>query len=516
MLVHHFLEDSAARHPSKTALVCDDRRWTYRQLNSMADGVAGQLRAGGIRRGDRVCIQLQNSVEAVAAIFAILKAGAVFVVLNPTTKAAKVRHIINDSGARCFMTSSAGGAGLQRAVADCPGLDRVMLVPGSPSWAPTPGKVLEEFSMNASRDRPDGEDAEVVRCIDADLASLIYTSGSTGEPKGVMLTHLNMVCAAESITGYLQNTSEDVILNVLPLSFDYGLYQVLMSVKLGATVILETSFAYPGQALRKISQEGVTGFPVVPTMLAVLFQFELHSSNLQSLRYMTSTGAVLPMAHVKRLRALLPHVRFYSMYGLTECKRVSYLSPDKIDKKPDSVGQAMENVEVFVVNEEGGPVGCETVGELVVRGSTVMRGYWGDQQATDRVLRPGFLPGERFLHTGDLFRMDSDGDLFFIGRMDDMIKSRGEKVSPKEVEGVLCALEGVLEAAVVGVDDATLGQAIKAVVRVAPQSGLDERAILRHCSRHLENFMVPQRVEIRSELPRTAAGKVDRRALVGK
>jgi acyl-CoA synthetase (AMP-forming)/AMP-acid ligase II len=322
-----------------------------------------------------------------------------------------------------------------------------------------------------------------------------------------MLSHLNMVSAATSITTYLENTELDVILDALPLSFDYGLYQVLMAVKLGATVVLERTFAYPHVILEAIPREHVTGFPLVPTMSAILLQLNLSQYDLSSLRYMTSTGAPLPTRHIRELRRLLPHVRIYSMYGLTECKRVSYLAPELIDSRPDCVGRPMPNVEAYVVDEHGKRLSAG-VGELVVRGANVMQGYWERPEETERTLRPGPLPGERVLHTGDIFRMDQDGYLYFVGRNDEIIKTRGEKVSPREVENVLYTCEQVVDAAVIGVDDEILGQAVKAIVTVKEGTAVSKAAILGHCANHLEPFMVPKIIEIRQTLPRTATGKI--------
>ena len=346
-------------------------------------------------------------------------------------------------------------------------------------------------------------------CIDLDLAALIYTSGSTGTAKGVMLTHLNIVSAATSITHYLENTENDVILNVLPLSFDYGLYQLLMAFKLGATLVLERSFTYPGAVLERIGEEGVTGFPIVPTIAALLLQLDLSQFDLGSLRYVTNTAAALPVSHIERLRKLLPAAKLYSMYGLTECKRVSYLPPEQLDIRPDSIGRGMPNEEVYLVDDDGHRV-SSGVGELVVRGSNVMAGYWEMPEETARALRPGPFPGERVLYSGDLFRIDDEGYLYFVGRKDDIIKTRGEKVSPREVENALCGCEGIAEAAVVGVPDEILGHAVKAVVTLAAGSRLTERDIMRYCADHLEDFMVPRIIEIRPLLPKTGSGKIDK------
>jgi acyl-CoA synthetase (AMP-forming)/AMP-acid ligase II len=348
-------------------------------------------------------------------------------------------------------------------------------------------------------------------CIDIDLAALIYTSGSTGRPKGVMLTHLNILSAATSITTYLENTPDDVILNVLPLSFDYGLYRVLMAFKIGGTIVLERSFTYPYALIQTILRENITGLPIVPTISSVLLQLDLSTIKLPSLRYITNTAAALPTEHIRRLRDVFPHVKIYSMYGLTECKRVSYLPPDQIASRPTSVGRGMPNEEVYIVDENGRKLPPGVVGELVVRGSNVMKGYWDLPAETDKMLKPGPLPGEKVLHTGDLFRMDEEGYLYFFGRKDDIIKTRGEKVSPKEVEDVLYALDGIAEAAVIGVPDEILGQAIRAVITLRETARLTEQDVLRHCSEHLESFMVPQSAVFVSSLATTASGKINKR-----
>jgi len=351
--------------------------------------------------------------------------------------------------------------------------------------------------------------------IDLDLATIIYTSGTTGNPKGVMLSHLNMVSAINSITQYIQNREDDIIINVLPLSFDYGLYQVLMAFKFGGTVVLEQSFTYPFQIIQRMMEEKVTGFPGVPTIFAILLSLKNpENQELPHLRYITNTAAALPPAHVEQLATLFPHVRIYSMYGLTECKRVSYLPPEDILRKPSSVGFAIPNEEVWIEDENGQRAAPGIVGELVVRGSNVMRGYWGLPEETAQVLKPGKYPGEVVLHTGDLFRTDDDGCLYFIGRKDDMIKSRGERISPKEIEQCLCELEEISEAAVIGIPDDILGQAIVAYVRCSTENKVSEKSVLKHCQENLEDFMVPREVRFIEEFPKNSNGKIDKRALI--
>jgi amino acid adenylation domain-containing protein len=470
------------------------------------------LIAAGIDRGDRVAICLDNSVDAVISIFAILKAGAVLVLLNPTTKIEKLTYLLNNSVAKGLVVKGSRIRDLGPCLTDTPGL-QILAISGDNTSAETGGRRLlmlnTLFAENGESVPPPPK-----RCIDIDIAALIYTSGTTGNPKGVIMSHLNMVSAAASVTEYLRNTADDVIFNVLPLSFSYGLYQVLTAFKVGATVILERSFTYPHAALQRLMEERATGFAIVPTISAVLLQLDLSAYRFPSLRYLTNAGAALPAEHVVPLRKLFPSTQLFLMYGLTECKRVSYLPPDQLDVRPDSVGKAMPNVEVYIVNEQGKRLPAGEVGELVVRGSNVMRGYWNLPEETDKMLRPGPVPGERVLFTGDLFRMDHEGYLYFIGRRDDIIKSRGEKVSPAEVERVLYRLEGVSMAAVVGVPDSILGSAVKAVITLKENARLTENDVMRHCARYLEDFMVPKLVEFRDTMPRTAAGKIDKLELM--
>ena len=513
MQVEEFLERSAQRFPDKTALVCGNRRLTYREIEEQSNRLAHELLRTGVQRGDRVAVYMDNSVVAVLSVFAILKAGAVFLVLNPTTKSEKLAYILNDCRATALVTDVRKLGCIQNAVVTSPDLHNIFLA-GSDSDVHVEIDRQLIYLENILNQTELSNQPPPKRSIDIDLAALIYTSGSTGKPKGVMLTHLNMISAATSITTYLENVPEDIILNVLPLSFDYGLYQVLMGFKMGATVILERSFAYPYDVVQRLVREKVTGFPIVPTISAILLQLDLKTFDFSSLRYITNTAAALPTHHIQQLRACFPHVQLFSMYGLTECKRVSYLPPNQIDIRPTSVGRGMPNEEVYIVDEEGRRLGPGMVGELVVRGSNVMKGYWERPEETSRVLRPGLLPGEKVLYTGDLFKTDDEGFLYFVGRRDDIIKTRGEKVSPREVEDVLYSLDGITEAAVVAVPDPVLGNTIKAVVTLQEGVSITERDIIRDCAQRLEDFMVPKSVEFRSGLPKTPSGKICKRELV--
>ena len=514
MLVEQFLEISAQLHPEKTALICGDERFTYWQIEEQANRLANAFIAAGVQRGDRVVIFLPNSVEAVLAIFATLKAGAVFVVVNSTTKTDKLVYILNNCRASAMVVNGGRRAPDIACWTSTPHLKSVFTVGATPTQtADIQTANKSTIAVEDTREKDGNTLAPAKRCIDIDLAALIYTSGSTGRPKGVMMTHLNIISAATSITAYLENTRDDIVINVLPLAFDYGLYQLLMMFKVGGTLVLHDSFAFPIVILEKIVRERVTGFPIVPTILAILLQMDLSKFSFPDLRYISNTAAALPVEHIHKLRALFPHVKLYSMYGLTECKRVSYLPPDQIDIRPASVGRGMPNEEVYIVDDEGRRLGPNVVGELVIRGSNVMKGYWELPEETDRCLKPGPLPGEKLLYSGDLFRMDEEGYLYFVGRKDDMIKTRGEKVSPREVEDVLYSLEGVAEAAVIGVPDPVLGSQIKAFLTLRPGAQLTQQEVLRHCSARLEDFMVPRFVEFCESLPKTESGKISKRAI---
>ncbi len=509
MLVHEYLETSACRTPDKLALICDGQRLTYRQVDERANRLANGLVAAGVQRGDRVAIWLPNSVETVLAIYATLKAGATFVVVNATTKADKLAYVLDNCQARCLFAPASRASEAVATMQEVPSLALGLLCGSGAEGAASSDGLgsLDALLAPSPPTRP------AVPCIDLDLACLIYTSGSTGEPKGVMSTHANVAFAANSIIRYLENVPDDIVIDVLPLSFDYGLYQLLMTFTFGGTLVLERSFAYPAATLKRIEEERVTGLPGVPTVYAMLLQMDLSRFDLSSLRYLTNTAAALPVEHIQRLRDAFPWARLYSMYGLTECKRTLYLPPEELDRRPGSVGIAIPGTEVWLEDEDGRRLGAGEVGELVVRGSHVMQGYWGDAQATAQRYRPGRYPAERLLYTGDLFRTDEDGFLYFVARQDDIIKTRGEKVAPKEVEAVLYRLPGVVEAAVIGVPDPLLGQAIKAFLVCVPDAHLTERDVLRHCSQHLEDFAMPKQIEFRTALPKTESGKVQKRAL---
>ncbi len=465
-------------------------------------------RASG--KGDRVVIVTPNSVETIVAIFGILKAGGVFLVVHHSIKEKKLAYILNDCGARGIVLFQNQLPAFAAVLETCESL-QCMVVCGDEKGDLPQGRVPAVFYEGVMKNEPPLEQSPVMS--EQDLACLVYTSGSTGEPKGVMEPHTCVDFATSSIITYLENTAEDIVLNCLPLSFDYGLYQPLMVFKFGGTLVLERSFMFPTAILKKIEKERVTGFPAVPTIFSILLQMDLSAYDLSSLRYISNTAAALPVSHIERLCAKFPQASLYSMYGQTECKRVLYLPPHELKKRPGSVGIAIPGTEVWIEGPDGERLPPGSTGQLVVRGRHVMKGYLNKPNETACTFGPGRFPDEGLLYTGDLFSQDQEGFLYFISRADDIIKTRGEKVAPKEIENVLYLLPSVVEAAVVGVPDELEGEAIKAYI-VSRDKALSAKDVISHCKKHLESFMVPKYVEFRDSLPKSSAGKIARRDIV--
>ena len=517
-LVHDWLSRSARRFPEKEALIFGEERWTYKELEKHTQYLAAFLSSAGLKRQDRAVIFLDNCSEAVISIYGILKAGAIFVPLDGTLKARKLKYILQNCSPKFLITHVQKARVVDEALKnndiDCKILwvgeeEKIPkdLATCSFSWKNLFSQTNEILGQ-AKNSSP------LPRCIDVDLAALIYTSGSTGQAKGVMETHHNIISAARSIIQYLDNSEDDIIFDVLPLSFDYGLYQIIMTFMFGGTIVLHNSFLYMHQILEIITREKVTGFPVVPTIVAMLLRMkDLKKYDFSRLKYISNTAAALPVEHIRKLRDLFPNTKIYSMYGLTECKRVSFLPPQYLAEKPSSVGKAMNNCEVFLVDKQGKEVQAGQEGELVIRGSNVMQGYWNDLELTERTFRKGLYPDDRMLYSGDFFRKDKEGFLYFLGRKDDIIKSRGEKISAKEIENTMCTMPGILEAAAIGIADEILGQVVKIFVVIEKESSLTKNDILKFCSANFESFAVPKDIVIMAELPKTANGKIDKKQL---
>jgi amino acid adenylation domain-containing protein len=482
--VEELLYRSARRYPGKAAVICNGRHYSYEWVHGEAARLAASLSRNGVQPGSRVGICLENSIDAIVWMFAVAIARATFFILSPQMRPDRLQAIQTDARATAMIARDGS------------------LVRLKPDTATTAVGQVPRAEGPMRADLPD-----------EDLAAIVYTSGSTGTPKGVMLTHANLCAAASSITTYLANTADDVIFSVLPLSFTYGLGQVTTAFLSGATLVLGRSVAYPRAVLDTLAREQVTGLPLVPTMATLLLRHGLAQQRLPSLRYITNAAAALSEDRVRQLQQAVPRAEIFSMYGQTECQRATFLSPELLDTHPASVGRAIPGATVAVVNEHGNDVPPGTAGELVVRGPQVMRGYWNQPEATAQALRQR-PDGEQWLFTGDLFRQDADGLLYFVERRDALIKSRGEKVAPRAVEEVISRLPGVADVGVYGIPDELLGHAVAAAVTLEPGASLTPLEVQRHCLVHLESYMVPKVIEIRASLPTTTTGKINRAALL--
>jgi amino acid adenylation domain-containing protein len=507
-LVNHLLERQAQVAPERLALVSGTDRVKYGELEVRANRLAHALIEGGVTRGDRVAIMLENGIDAVTAIFGTFKAGAAIMMLHPSSRGERLQHIVEDAAPSAFVSDDRhiDSSGLDIATHES-----IRLIVSSASDVAEPSNSsLVGWTQLASF--PDS--APAVTAASTDLANLAYTSGSTGPPKGIMSAHRNMLAAIVAIDRYLGNRPEDVILGALPLSSSYGLYQPFLATTVGACVVLDSGITFPARTVELMEAEGVTALPGVPTHFATLLRFpSLLAGRLQTLRYLTNAGAGIPPANVKRLRELLPHVVIYSMYGMAECTRISYLPPEQVDARPDSVGIAIPGTEAFVIRDDGTRVRVGEIGELVVRGPHVNIGYWHAPELTARTFRKDTASGETLLHSGDLFSQDSDGFLYFVARRDDIIKVGGEKVAPGEVEDAVSRLESVAEVAVVGVPDELLGNVVLVTVVAKPGHILTERMVRMHCLAMLEDHMRPKHVLVVDALPQLPGGKIDKERL---
>lgn len=506
-LLHETLLSSGERGSDREAVVAGAERLTYAELRDRALRLARALQELGVGRGDRVAIFMDNSAGCATAVYAAMLAGGVFVVVNPQTKEDKLLYVLDDCEATVLLTE---GALTRTALSAAATASSVTAVIAASAPAGIDGAL--SFDDVVASSEPDPRPAGT---IPLDLAALIYTSGSTGFPKGVMMTHQSMVFAAGSISQYLRLERDERILGVLPLAFDYGLYQLLMAIRMGGALVLERSFAFPAQIVKRVEDEEITVFPGVPTVYATLLSMRRSMEfELPTVRRVTNTAAALPATFHSELGRIFPNGLVFAMYGLTECKRVSYLEPELLERKPTSVGRAIPGTETMVLREDGTPVQPGETGILYVRGPHVMAGYWRKPEQTAEMIVEGPLPGERMLCAQDHFTVDDEGFLYFVGRTDDIIKTRGEKVSPIEVENALFDVDGVKEAAVAGVPDDVLGEAIRAFVVLDDGAALTEQDVIAACRTRLENFMVPREVVFLDALPTTATGKVRRKSLL--
>ena len=517
-LIHQFIVSSAQCTPGATALLFKDQSLDYTGLQRQVMASASGLLALGVGPGERVAIYLPKQPETVFGIFGAAAAGTCFVPVNPLLKPRQVAYILAHCNVRVLITSGQRLKLLEEVLADCPDLHTVVVVEEQP---PELAAGIRQTVIGYPLFSSAGDSIAPHRRIDTDMTAILYTSGSTGNPKGVVLSHRNMVAGARSVASYLGNTPEDRILAVLPLSFDAGLSQLTTAFSVGASAVL-MDYLLPRDVIRAVARYQVTGLGAVPPLWNQLVGLEWPAEAVQSLRYITNTGGAMPVPTTRALQKTLPNTQIFLMYGLTEAFRSTYLPPDQVNTRPESMGKAIPNAEILVVNERGEECKPRDPGELVHRGALVSLGYWNDPDKTAERFKPS--PGrppeipitELAVWSGDQVMKDEEGYLYFISRKDEMIKTSGYRVSPTEVEEVIYGSGLVAGAAALGLPHATLGQAIAMVAshhEGAPDTGQLEEQLLAHCRRELPNFMVPLVVIVRDSLPHNANGKIDRRAL---
>jgi amino acid adenylation domain-containing protein len=505
-LIQESLFNSAAEYPDKEAVVCGDRRISYQDLEKASNQLASFLLSIGLKRGDRIGIFSAKCVEEVIAIFAVLKAGGVFIHVNPQFKERQLAHVLDDCGigvllvhpakARILSKPEVPAASLRHVIALAPDLD-------------LPDDRFSELHALSDVLRDGSPDPVANELGEDDTASIIYTSGSTGPPKGVIVTHRIFHDSTVASVSVLANHSGDRLISVTPLSFDGALSQLFTAFHVGGSLVQQPS-AFPQDIVATLLAEGITGFHSVPSLWGLLLseQSPLARHEYPHLRYVSIIGEVVPRRLLAELRRLLPGTRIYVMYGTTEAFRSTYLVAGEATGKDTSVGRPFPGVEISIEDANGAFCAAGQVGEIVHRGTFVSPGYWNDTGESDEIFDGNAV------RTGDLGYLDEDGYLYFEGRRDAMIKIQGYRVSPEEVEECLYEIPVVNEAAVVAVDAPNVGLQLKAVIACKAASALSEADVIKHCRRLLPYYMVPGIVEFRSALPRTASNKIQRSTLV--
>lgn len=489
---------AAARDPGKVALRRKHSTWTYGDLTRGAAAAAARLREHGLEPGDRVGLLFRNCPEYVAWFYGALAARLAVVPLNVQERANVLAVQVAHGGARLVVgdPDHPEWSALRGALPDAV----PMLTVPAEDHEESAARFLQAVQARA------GQALESPSVARDDLAMLLYTSGTTGRPKGVMLSHGNLVANNVTIIEYLRLGPGDVGLTVMPFHFSYGNSVLHTHLGAGATLLLEDNLAYPLVVMQRLQNERVTGFSGVPSTFAILMsRTRIEDFDLGAMRYLTQAGGAMTRAAIQRMRELVPSARFFVMYGQTEATaRLTYLPPERLDEKLGSIGKALAGIDIEVRGLDGKVLPPRQTGELCARGPNIMLGYWRDEAATREAVVDGWL------RTGDLAHTDEDGFLYIDGRVVEMIKVGSFRVSPLEVEEVLATLPGIAEMAVASMPDELLGQAVKAVLVLRDGATLDEREVKAHCRARLAAYKVPKVVEFARELPRTSSGKIQR------
>ncbi len=491
-LVHHFLSTSAKTYGDKNAIVYGKTQASYCDLAGYAHTIAHWLLENGLNIGDRVAILTDNPIHYVSCYFGILQAGGIVVGLNTQTTERTLGVTIDDCTPSFVLISERSRKYLAFAES----------LPST--TAAEIDTLLRTFSIT-------GKNISQIKVplSTHDLAQIIYTSGTTGKPKGVMLTHGNLIANTLSTVEYLQLSHQDTLMAVLPFFYSYGNSLFLTHIAVGASLIVNQSFVYPNVILDQMVKEKVTGLSGVPSTFALLMhRSAVRDYTFPCLRYLTQAGAAMSPSLANQLNEIFPNIDIYIMYGQTEAApRLSYLAPEELKKRPGSIGRAIPGVTLEVLKNDGTPAGLREVGEIVASGANIMKGYWQRPIETELALRDGKL------WTGDLAYYDEDGFLYMVSRKSDMIKCGSHRIAPKEIEEVLLELEGLVEVAVTGVEDTILGEIICAYLVKSQNNEMSEKDIMKYCKQNLPSFKVPHKIIFLDELPKSNSGKIQKNLL---
>jgi len=513
MLIHNFLENSAANYPDKVAVIHDDQRTTYAQLNTQATNLATHLQANGITRGHRVALLLENSIDYITAYYATLKSGATAAPLNPGLKPDGLQYLLNDLEPSAIIANFKAERLLKAVNLDHLNLKALIISNPKQKWAGTPYKVqtLEETTMAEGP-------VSVCQCVSVanispdDLSSIIYTSGSTGKPKGVMLSHKNIVSNTNAICQYLSITPSDIQMVVLPFFYVMGKSLLNTHIAAGATIVINNRFMYPADVVNQMIQEQVTSFSGVPSTYAYLLNrspLASRKDELSALRYCSQAGGHMAKSIKLALRQALPtHTQIVIMYGATEAAaRLTYLPSTYFETKIESIGKPIPNVTVRILDEQHQEVPAGKEGVLIADGPNIMMGYWKDPQDTARVLT---MHG---YSTGDTGYRDSEGFLYVTGRKDGLVKVSGHRVNPVEIEDFLISTDLLIETAVLGLPDELMGNKLVALI-VPKDERCSPKALMENCAGSLPNHKRPTTIISVRALPKNANGKIDRQKCI--
>ena len=514
-VLHDILFSTANKKPDKEALFFKDDTMRYKDVAAQSRNLASLLMTIGVAKGERVAFLLEKRFEKVISIFGISATGGVNVPIKRLSQPHQVAYILKNCGAKVFITTSSRFENMKKELVELETLEAIILLDGESQFENPQVRLIDWAEVE---DRKVSSDFLWPKIIESDLAAILYTSGSTGQPKGVILNHLNIVSGAKSVSEYLENTENDRLLSILSFGFDYGLSQLTTSFLCGAQLVL-LDHLFNKDIITAVEKYNVTGLAAVATTWNQLVQSEWDYPTMSSLRYITNSGGVIPKNNVLELHRRLKNTSIYLMYGLTEAFRSTFLHPSLVEKKPTSMGQAIPGNEVLVIDENNQIAQVGQVGELVHRGPLVAQGYWGDPDLTavryrqNPLQNPNVPIPEIVVFSGDYVKRDEDGDLYFLGRKDEMIKCSGHRISPTEVEEIIYRSELVQDAVVLGIPDDIYGQAIMAVVVPRPQIDFHEQDLLKYCKKFLPPYMMPKAIRVHGELPKNASGKLDRSSI---